>query len=168
MNPSSHHNPEGKPCVGCHVSRVTDRESKRKQKRTLTNTGSCTYTRRRSHTHTCLHRRATHSHTHMHEHRYASSHAHRLAAPLNILVLVARTIAGGKPKGKRRQLHSACRQTTVPSGVGYRILVIVVGGNSYVSRPIPTQVVIPITCLQGTGQAASAPHTRTHALGLTA
>jgi hypothetical protein len=107
------------------------------------------------------------SQTHMHEHRYASSHAHRLAAPLNRLVLVARTIAGGKPKGKRRQLHSARRQTTVPSGVGYRILVIVVGGNSYVSRSIQTRVVIPITCLQGTGQAVSAPHTRTHALGLT-
>ena len=100
----------------------------------------------------------------MHEHRYASSHAHRLAAPSHRLVLVARTIAGGK--GKRRQLHSARRQTTVPSDVGYRILDIVVVGNSYVSRPIPTQVV-PTTCLQGTGPAASPPHTRTHALGLT-
>jgi hypothetical protein len=163
MNPSSHYKPEGNPCVGCHVSRVTDRESKRKQKRTLTNTGSCIYTRR---AHTCFHRRATHSQTHLHEHRYASSHAHRLAAPLHRLVFVARTIAGGK--GKRRQLHSARRQTTFLSDVGYRILVIVVAGNAYVSRPIPTQVVRPTTCLQGTGPAASAPQTRTHARSLTA
>ncbi len=65
-----------------------------------------------------------------------------------------RTLAGGK--GRKRQLHSARRQTTIPSGVGY-------------CRPNlaqePAFTIGTTTGLQGTGPAASAPHTRTHALG---
>ncbi len=57
----------------------------------------------------------TNSHTNMYEHRHTSSHPHRLAAPVNRLVLVYCDLAGCEVTGKR-QLHSVCRQTTITSG----------------------------------------------------
>ena len=67
--------------------------------------------------------------------------------------MVAHTIAGGK--GRKRQLHSARRQTTLPSGISQLIdveLILQIDGPC-----VPG----PITCLQGTGPAASEPRTRT-------
>jgi hypothetical protein len=94
-------------------------------------------------------------HTHSHSHTRLRTLILFLAAPVPRSFLVDRTLAGGE--GRKRQLHSARRQTTVPRDVGY-------------PRPSlaqePAFTIETTTGLQGTGPAASAPHTRTHARGL--
>jgi len=123
-----------------HIIIFAERERER-ERVTLTHTHSHTHTHSQSHTHVRT--------------RCASSHAHGRATPVNRLLLVIRTLAGGE--GRKRHLHSARRQTTIPSRLGYRILK---GAEERVGSKVTT------TILQGTGPAASAPHTRTHALGL--
>jgi hypothetical protein len=71
----------------------------------------------------------------------------------------------------QRQLHSARRQTTVHSEIGQRLEAMVIPQT--ILSP-PAGPFIPglndtgniETILQRTGPAVSAPHTRTHALGL--
>jgi len=82
-----------------HTSSSSQRERERERER-------------KSHTDTHTH---SDSDTHMYEHRYVSSHAHRLVAPVNRSVLVDRTLARGQ--GRKRHLHSARRQSTIPSGI---------------------------------------------------
>ena len=119
--------------------------------------------------HTHHHRLHTHPHPHphppthpptqMYEHRFVSSQTHRRATPVHRLDFVHRTLAG--VTGRRRQLHSARRQTTLRSGNLQKMEDIHDLKNG--QRPI---LGMPSTRLQETGPAASAPQTRTHALDL--
>jgi hypothetical protein len=108
-------------------------------------------------THTHTRTPPTHPPTQMYEHRYASSQTHSRATPVHRLDFVHRTLAG--VTGRRRQLHSARRQTTLRSGNLQKMEDI--HGFHNAQRPI---LGMPSTILQETGPAASAPHTRTHAL----
>jgi hypothetical protein len=102
-------------------------------------------------------------------HTHHSSKTHRRVAPVNRLVFVHRTRAG--VKGRQRQLYSARRQTTVHSEIGQRLEAIVIPqtilsppAGPFIPRLNDTGTIE--TVLQGTGPAASATRTRTHARGL--
>ncbi len=84
-----------------------------------------------SHMHTgASHTSSSSSHTLtntlIYEHRYASSRTHRRATPVYRLDFVHRTLAG--VKGRRRQLHSARRQTTFLSARGQTLDAVSVQG----------------------------------------
>ena len=88
----------------------------------------------------------------------ARGRAYSRTTPFNQLVLVGRTLAGGK--GRRGQLHSARRQTTFPGVPGQL-------ANGILDGAIPFEGIAVgqrSAGLQGTATSASAPHTRTHAL----
>jgi hypothetical protein len=68
----------------------------------------------------------THPPTQMYEHRYASSQTHRRATPVHRFDFVHRTLAG--VKGRRRQLHSARRQTTFLRARGQPLDAVIVQG----------------------------------------
>jgi hypothetical protein len=68
----------------------------------------------------------THPPTQIYEHRYASSQRHRRTTPVHRLDFVHHTLAG--VTGRRRQLHSARRQTTVQSARGQHLDAVTVQG----------------------------------------
>jgi hypothetical protein len=152
------HHPHDISCVYIHI--IITSTHARAHARThadtashMHNFSSYSHAHTNTHTHTQVHSITVN--THMHERKYASSHAYRRETPSNGRVIVARTLAGGK--GRNRQIHSARRQTTIPSGLGYR--------RHNAAYEIDGGIVTT-TCLQGTGPAASAPHTRNNRLGL--
>ena len=100
----------------------------------------------------------------MYEHRYASSQTHRRATPVHRLDFVHHTLAS--VQGRRRQLHSARRQTTFHSARGQPLDAVSVQG--ILSRTGP--FIIPglndtsssETVLQGPScVSATHSHTRT-------
>ena len=99
----------------------------------------------------CIHAHPTHIHTRTHP------HAFRCEVPGNRREVVGRTLAG--VAGRATQLHSARRQATLRSGH----LQIIEDINA-TNTAGPIILGLPSTRLQETGPAASAPHTRTHAL----
>ncbi len=112
------------------------------------------------HTHHFFTRARAHTHTQIH----TSSHSYRCETPSKIIHLVEGALAGCK--GRRRQLHRARRQTAFPSAMVQPLEVVEpVLSRAEVNPQVDGPFVHgPSTCLPGTGPAASAPRTRTHAL----
>ena len=104
------------------------------------------------------------AHARTHTQRYASSHSYSCETPSKIIHLAEGTLAGGK--GRWRQLHRARRQTAFLSAMVQPLEVVeTVLSRAEVNLQVDGPFVHgPSTCLPGTGPAASAPRTRTHAL----